>query len=91
MYGQYNLRIKASTEEDDEVVVEKCNHLTRRGLSFILKGDPKIVHADLIGPDFDNFRKQLNFMFLYIKQEGQELRIKDEDIFAMEFPDLNDP
>jgi hypothetical protein len=89
MYGKYNLEIQ--TPDGSVEFVEKCNHLTRRGLSFILKGDPKLNHAGLVGPTFDNFKKRLNFMFLYIKQEGQELRVKDEDIFAMEFPDLNDP
>ncbi len=89
MYGKYNLEIQ--TPDGSVEFVEKCNHLTRHGLTFILKGDPKLNHAGLVGPIFDNFKKSLNFMFLYIKQEGQELRVKDEDIFGMEFPDLNDP
>lgn len=89
MYGLYTLHFEDTNGQNK--VVQQSNHLTRKGLKLLLKGEPKITHPGLVGARYNAFKTNLNFMFFYIKGESTELMVKDEDIFDMEFPDLNAP
>lgn len=68
------------------------NHLTRAGLQYLLKGEPKPVQTVLgplgVGTSFNN---KLNFMFFHVRPADNSRTVAEENIFDIEFPDINDP
>ena len=72
--------------------ISEFNHLTRAGLQYLLKGEPKPVQTVLgpqaVGTDFNN---RLNFMFFHVRPIDNSRTIAEEDIYDIQFPDLTDP
>lgn len=90
IYGKYNLHITNTDGMDEQLSV--FNHITRAGLNYLLRGEPKPLQPTLtaagLGKDFAG---KLNFMFFHVRPADMSRTVAEEDIYDIEFPDITDP
>lgn len=86
MFGVFNINIP---NKDNPISKEAFNHVTKKGLEFLLKGKDKLPLQPNIAFDADHIKihKVLNFMFIVLENEATPY-ITDGDVFNMSFPDL---
>lgn len=90
IYGKYDLRITNTDGMDEQISV--FNHITRAGLNYLLRGEPKPLQPTLTAAGLaKDFAGKLNFMFFHVRPADMSRTIPEEDIYDIEFPDITDP
>lgn len=90
IYGKYNLHITNTDGMDEQIT--QFNHITRAGLNYLLRGEPKPLQPTLTAAGLaKDFAGKLNFMFFHVRPADMSRTVPEEDIYDIGFPDITDP